>query len=79
MVSTLGKPSDEKAAAHQARGAGYMAKPNAAQLAEIGRLIDDGKVCPMVDAIFPLAEARAAQEHLENKHVRGKVVLKAAD
>jgi NADPH:quinone reductase-like Zn-dependent oxidoreductase len=79
LVSTLGQPPSEKAAQHKVRAAGYRAQPNPAQLREIGRLIDDGQVRVVVDRMFPFAEAGAAQEYLEQEHVRGKVVLRVAD
>ena len=41
-------------------------------LRKIARLIDGGALRPVVDAVFPLAEARQAYQH---KPVRGKVVL----
>jgi NADPH:quinone reductase-like Zn-dependent oxidoreductase len=75
LVSALGEPSREKAMQHRAHGLGYRAQPNAGQLAEIGRLIDQGKVRPVVMATYPLAEARQAHERLERGHVRGKIVL----
>jgi NADPH:quinone reductase-like Zn-dependent oxidoreductase len=75
LVSALGEPSREKAMQHRARGIGYRAQANAGQLAEIGRLIDQGKVHPAVMATYPLAEAREAHEQLERGHVRGKIVL----
>jgi NADPH:quinone reductase-like Zn-dependent oxidoreductase len=79
LVSTLGQPPAEKAAQHSVRAAGYRAQPNPAQLSEIRRLIDDGQVRVVVDRVFPLTEAGAAQEYLEREHVRGKVVLRVAD
>jgi NADPH:quinone reductase-like Zn-dependent oxidoreductase len=75
LVSALGEPSREKAMQHRARGIGYRAQANAGQLAEIGRLIDQGKLHPAVMATYPLAEAREAHERLERGHVRGKIVL----
>jgi hypothetical protein len=44
-------------------------------LAEIGRLIDDGKVRVVISATFPLARVREAEELLEQGHVRGQVVV----
>jgi NADPH:quinone reductase-like Zn-dependent oxidoreductase len=79
LVSTLGEPSRERAMQHRVRGVGYRAQPNAGQLGEIGRLIDEGKVRPMVTATYPLAEARQAQERLERGQVRGKIVLEVAE
>jgi NADPH:quinone reductase-like Zn-dependent oxidoreductase len=55
-----------------------MAKPNGKQLAEIGRLIDEGKVRVTVSKVYPLEEAAEAQRALENEHARGKIVLKVA-
>ncbi len=78
LVSALGEPSGEKAMQQRARGVGYRAQPNTAQLAEIARLIDQGKVRPIVSATYPLAEARRAHERLEQGHVRGKIVLVVA-
>jgi NADPH:quinone reductase-like Zn-dependent oxidoreductase len=55
-----------------------MAKPNAQQLEEIGRLIDAGKVKVVINAIYPLEQAAKAHEHMEHDHIQGKVVLKIA-
>jgi NADPH:quinone reductase-like Zn-dependent oxidoreductase len=57
------------------RAIGYHARPNAAELVEIGRLIDDGKVRVVIAATFPLARVREAEELLERGHVRGKIVV----
>jgi NADPH:quinone reductase-like Zn-dependent oxidoreductase len=78
MVSTLGQPSPENAAQRKVRAAGYMAQPNAAQLAEIGRLIDDDQVRPVIAETFPLTEAREAEERQEHGHVHGKIALSFA-
>jgi NADPH:quinone reductase-like Zn-dependent oxidoreductase len=76
IVSTLQQPDEAKAAEHKARAAPrYMATPNAAQLEEIAKLIADGKVKVVVSQTFPLEEVKAAQERLEQGHIRGKVVL----
>lgn len=49
---------------------------NAAEFARIVDLVSAGKLKPVVDSVFPLAEARQAQEYLEAKKQFGKVVLK---
>lgn len=79
LVSTLGEPPREKATQHNVHGVGYVARPDAGELAEIGRLIDGGKVRPVIAATYPLAEARQAHERLERGHVRGKIALTIAD
>ncbi|WP_211230439.1 NADP-dependent oxidoreductase [Inquilinus limosus] len=78
LVSTLGRPPEEKARAHRARGAGYMVQPNGRQLDEIRRLIEDRQVRPVVGAVLPLKEASAAHERLERHRLRGKLVLEVA-
>jgi NADPH:quinone reductase-like Zn-dependent oxidoreductase len=75
VVSTLSPPSREGAAAHHARGLNYMARPNGRQLAAMGRLIDSGRLHPIVDTTFPLESAAAAEQRLEHASVRGKLVL----
>ena len=78
MVSTLAAPSKEKAADRHAHAAHFMAHPDGGQLAEVARLIDEGKVRPAVEKVYPLEGAAEAERYLENEHVQGKVVLKAA-
>ena len=78
LVSTLKEPDKARAAERRIRTARYMAAPNGAQLAEIGRLIDAGKVKPTIAGVFPLQQAAAAEEKLESAHVRGKLVLEVA-
>jgi len=75
MVSTLKEPDQAKAVAKHARGVHYMAHPDGGQLAEIARLIDQGRVVPRIDRVYPLEEAADAEATLENDHVRGKIVL----
>ena len=47
-----------------------------AEFAEMLRIFRDGKVKPVVDAVFPLPQARKALCHLEEKRQFGKVVLR---
>jgi NADPH:quinone reductase-like Zn-dependent oxidoreductase len=76
LVSTLDVEIPEMA---RARGIHvpdrWMAQPNATQLQQIADLIDAGDVKVEVAAAFPLEDVADAYERLENKHVRGKVVL----
>ena len=75
LISTLAKPSEIKAREHNARATNYVAHPDGGELAEIGRLIDAGKVKPHVVASYPLDHAAEAQRQLERSHPHGKVVL----
>ncbi|MBI1988021.1 MAG: zinc-binding dehydrogenase [Nitrospinae bacterium] len=46
------------------------------ELWEVLRLVEAGKVRPVVDAVFPLAEAVTAQERMLSRRVFGKLVLR---
>jgi NADPH:quinone reductase-like Zn-dependent oxidoreductase len=50
--------------------------PNASQLAEIAKLVDSGKLKPVVETVLPLSEARRAHELSQTGHTRGKIVLR---
>jgi NADPH:quinone reductase-like Zn-dependent oxidoreductase len=75
-VSILMPPSEEKARAHGIRAAHTFVQPNVEQLNEIARLVDAGKLKIPIEKVFPLAEARAAQELNAQGHTRGKIVLR---
>jgi NADPH:quinone reductase-like Zn-dependent oxidoreductase len=64
---------------HGIRGASISVKPNGAQLAEIGKLIDEKKIKPIVSEVLPLTDAVKAQEQAATHHTRGKIVLKVAE
>lgn len=50
-------------------------RSNGAQLAEIGRLLQDGTIRVAIDSTFPLRDARAAHERAAKGHLRGKIVV----
>ena len=60
-------------------GAAISVHPDAADLAEIARLIDAGKTKPIVTEVLPLSQAVAAQRQAATHHTRGKIVLRVAD
>jgi NADPH:quinone reductase-like Zn-dependent oxidoreductase len=76
LVSIVGAVAQDKAKDAGVRGVNILVKPNGEQLAEIAKLIDDGQIKPIVSQELPLSEARKAQELVESKHTRGKIVLK---
>ena len=61
------------------RGAPVFSHPEANELTEITKLIDAGKIKPIVSEVLPLSDAAKADEQAETHHTRGKVVLKIAD
>ena len=53
-------------------------RSNGAQLAEIGRLLEDGALRVAIDSAFPLKDAQAAHERAARGHLQGKIVLTVA-
>jgi NADPH:quinone reductase-like Zn-dependent oxidoreductase len=76
LVSIVGPPSAELAAAHGARKAFVFTQPNAAQLAQIARMADAEKLKAIVETVLPLSDATRGQELSERGHARGKIVLR---
>jgi NADPH:quinone reductase-like Zn-dependent oxidoreductase len=60
------------------RFAFFSAQPSSSQLSEIAKLVDAGKLKPVVETVLPLSDARRALELNETGHTRGKIVLKVA-
>lgn len=50
-------------------------KPDGEVLAQIAKLVDEGKVRPIIDKVLPMAEVREAHRLSEEGRSRGKVVL----
>lgn len=50
--------------------------PDGAQLAEIGKLLEAQRIQPVIDRVFPFAEAKGALEYLAQGRSKGKVVIK---
>jgi NADPH:quinone reductase-like Zn-dependent oxidoreductase len=76
LVSIVGPPSAEEAAAHGVRQASVFVQPSATQLTELANLVDSGKLKPVVETVLPLSEARRAHELSQTGHTRGKIVLR---
>lgn len=50
-------------------------RPDGAQLAEIGKLLEAEHIKPVIDKVFPFDEAKAALEYLAQGRAKGKVVI----
>ena len=50
-------------------------RPDGAQLSEIGKLLDSGRIRPVIDKVFPFEQAREALEYLAQGRSKGKVVV----
>lgn len=61
------------------RGLSYsflFVRPDGEQLTHIGKLIEAGQIKPVIDRVFPFAEAKDALAWLAQGHAKGKVVVK---
>lgn len=79
IVSLVARVDQAEMAKHGIRGASLAAKPNAEELAEIGKLIDEKKIKPIVSQVLSLADAVKAEEQAATHHTRGKIVIKIAE
>jgi NADPH:quinone reductase-like Zn-dependent oxidoreductase len=79
ILALVARPDPEELKKHEIHAEGIWVKPNTKDLTEIARLIDAGKIKPIVTQVLPLSEAIAAQRQAETHHTRGKIVLRIAD
>ena len=79
LVSVVSTPPPATAATHGVRSDYVAIHPSGAQLTQIARLIDEGRMKPIIHTVLPLNEARQAHAISETGHARGKIVLKIAD
>jgi NADPH2:quinone reductase len=56
-------------------GEALDADVNRQRLDAIGRLVDEGKLRPQIEAVLPFEQVREALERVGGRHTRGKVVL----
>lgn len=78
LVTVADSAAADKAAQYGVRGVEFIVEPSRAQLIEIARLIEAGALRVIVEATFPLQQAREAFERGLRGHNRGKLVLEIA-
>ena len=64
--------------AHQS-GAAYrflFMHPSGEQLRRITALIEAGKIVPVIDRVFPFAQAQQALDYAQSGRAKGKIVVK---
>jgi NADPH:quinone reductase-like Zn-dependent oxidoreductase len=72
LVSVMAPPQTDR---DDIRTVHFVRDPSGAQLRDITRLVDQGKLRPQVGAVYPLADAREAFIAKSTQHIPGKVVL----
>jgi len=79
LVSVAEEPSREAAAERGIDAVYFVVEPSREQLVRIGRLVDSGDLRVTIGEVFPLTDARAAFERIQQRHGAGKIVLRVAD
>ncbi len=48
-------------------------------MVRLAQMVEDGKLRPVVDTVYPFAEAAQAHAHVEARHKKGAIILRIAD
>ncbi|UZJ79931.1 NADP-dependent oxidoreductase [Fictibacillus sp. KU28468] len=77
LVSIISPPVQKEATNHSVKAGFVFLDPDGDQLAEIGKLIEAGKIKPFVGETFPLTQegVRKAHELSESHHAKGKIII----
>lgn len=75
LVTSAQLPSAEKVRESGVEAAFVFCKSNAQQLAEISRLIDEGKLKIHIETVLPLMEVKKAHQLSQSGRTRSKIVL----
>jgi len=75
LVALTEEPQQDFARERGVRATMIGSRPDGWHLAEIGKSIDDDKLRPVVQAVLPLEQIKAALELSRTRHVAGKIVL----
>ena len=79
LVSVVDPPPEATALKQGVRSAFVFIKPSGEQLTAIARLIDEGRIKPVIHTVLPLKQVRQAHVISQGGHARGKIVLRVAD
>ena len=75
LVTLSAPPDADKAAALGVDATFFVVTPDATELAHLAKLVDDGKLRPVLSQTFPLRDGRKAFESATVPHPPGKTVL----
>jgi NADPH:quinone reductase-like Zn-dependent oxidoreductase len=75
VFALMGWPIQRVAAKRGVTYSFLFARPDGAQLAQIGQLIEAQRIRPVIDRVFPFAQAKDALDYLAQGRAKGKVVV----
>jgi NADPH:quinone reductase-like Zn-dependent oxidoreductase len=76
LISITGKPDMEKAYKLGVRAAKADAGDCSKVLEQVAKIYDSGHLRPYISRVFPLEQAREANELSQQGHTRGKIIIK---
>jgi NADPH:quinone reductase-like Zn-dependent oxidoreductase len=79
ITTIVARPDQTQLDKYGIRGASVWSHPDGNELAEITKLIETGKIKPVVSQVFPLTDAVKAAQQAETHHTRGKLIIKIAE
>ena len=79
IVSITDEPDETECAKRSLHCSRLGAHPDSKVLEELMKLIEAGKIKPIVSQTFPLAETSKAHQQIETHHTLGKIVLKVTE
>lgn len=75
LFALLNRRNDKLARQHQVSWDLLLMEANGQQLAEIGQLAEAGKLMPVIDKVYPLAQAKDALLYSQRGRAKGKIVI----
>jgi NADPH:quinone reductase-like Zn-dependent oxidoreductase len=75
LFGLLSRKIRRRAQAIRAAYSFLFVHPDGSQLAELGKLIEAGHIRPVIDKVFPFAQAKEALAYLDAGRAKGKVVV----
>jgi NADPH:quinone reductase-like Zn-dependent oxidoreductase len=79
VTTIVSRPDQAQLDKYGIRGTSISSKPDGNELAEITKLIESGKIKPIVSQVFLLTDAVKAAQQAETHHTRGKLVIRIAE
>lgn len=79
VTTIVSRPDPAQLEKFGIRGSSVWSHPDGNELTEITKLIEAGKIKPVVGQVMPLTDAVKASQQAETHHTRGKLVLKIAE
>lgn len=75
LISIKGQDTDGLAAKYGVRFESFFMSPDGKMLAELGELISNGIVKPVIDSVFSMDQVQAAYDQLATGRTVGKIVI----